>query len=125
MIHHVSVGTNDVESARKFYDPVMKALGFRRMKQSDRDLDYGVGAIIFSVTKPLNGQPATPGNGSHIAFTVDDRAMVEEFYRLALENGGSEDGAPGPRPEYDDNYFGAFVFDPDGNKIEAVTYSAK
>jgi catechol 2,3-dioxygenase-like lactoylglutathione lyase family enzyme len=124
MIHHISVGTNDVERSRAFYDPVMAVVGIRRLDSKVSALDYGVGAFLISIETPVDGQPATAGNGVHIAFTAQDRAMVDLFHRTGLENGGSDAGAPGLRPEYDANYYGAFLFDPDGNKIEAVTYSA-
>jgi catechol 2,3-dioxygenase-like lactoylglutathione lyase family enzyme len=123
MIHHLSLGTNDIERARAFYNPVFAVLGLHLMKESDDGLDYGVGAILVTLTRPLNGKPATPGNGVHVAFTAENRAMVNAFYEAALANGGREDGPPGLRPEYNDNYYGAFVLDPDGNKIEAVTFS--
>ncbi len=87
--------------------------------------DYGITDFLFSLETPVDGKPASPGNGVHVAFRAGDRAMVEEFYRTALAHGGTDDGPPGLRPEYDPNYYGAFVRDPDGNKIEAVTYSAK
>jgi predicted lactoylglutathione lyase len=74
---------------------------------------------------PVEGQPASVGNGVHIAFAAETRTMVDEFYRAALANGGSDAGPPGLRPEYDASYYGAFVRDPDGNKIEAVTFSEK
>ena len=125
MIHHVSVGTNDLTKSRAFYDAVLPAVGLGLMKSSQQAADYGSGQLIFSVETPVDGQPATAGNGTHIAFAAEDRAMVDRFYAEALANGGSSDGAPGLRPEYDANYYGAFVRDPDGNKIEAVTYSAK
>jgi catechol 2,3-dioxygenase-like lactoylglutathione lyase family enzyme len=125
IIHHISLGTNDIERARGFYDAVFGVLGLRLLESSDRVIDYGAGAILISINQPLDGKPATPGNGSHVAFSAENRAMVDEFYRLALSHGGSSDGEPGVRPEYDPHYYGAFVLDPDGNKIEAVTYSAK
>lgn len=125
MIHHVSVGTNDLAKSRAFYDAVLPAVGLALMKSSQQAADYGSGQLIFSVETPVDGKPATAGNGTHIAFAAEDRAMVDRFYAEALANGGSSDGAPGLRPEYDANYYGAFVRDPDGNKIEAVTYSAK
>lgn len=124
MIHHVSLGTNDVARARSFYDPIMRLLGLRLLQASGRAADYGVGDILFSLEVPVDGRPATVGNGVHVAFQAYDRAMVDEFHRLALELGGTSDGAPGLRPVYDAHYYGAFVRDPDGNKIEAVTYSA-
>ena len=80
---------------------------------------------MFSLEKPSDGQPASAGNGVHIAFDAGTRAQVDEFYRVALANGGADAGAPGLRPEYDANYYGAFVRDPDGNKIEAVSFQAK
>jgi len=125
MINHVSFGTNDVSRARQFYDPVFVLLGLRLLKCDDAGVHYGVGEILFSLVVPTNEQPATAGNGTHVAFQVRRREMVDEFYSVALKNGGRGDGAPGLRPEYDAHYYGAFVFDPDGNKIEAVTYSAE
>jgi catechol 2,3-dioxygenase-like lactoylglutathione lyase family enzyme len=125
MIHHVSVGSSDLARARAFYDPIMELLGLRLLNADERSIDYGVGDVLFSVARPVDGRPASPGNGVHIAFTARDRAMVQQFHRLALTRGGSEDGGPGLRPEYDANYYGAFVRDPDGNKIEAVTHAAR
>ena len=125
MIHHVSLGTNDVERAKAFYNPVLAVLGLRLMKSDGKSADYGIGASIFSLETPVNGELANPGNGVHIAFTAASPDMVDEFYRVALEHGGVDDGAPGLRPEYNANYYGAFVRDPDGNKIEAVTHSAR
>jgi catechol 2,3-dioxygenase-like lactoylglutathione lyase family enzyme len=125
MIHHVSVGSNDLRAARVFYDPIMAHLGLRVIDATKGAVDYGIGDILFSLETPVDGAPASVGNGSHIAFSAGSRAMVDEFYRLALAHGGTCDGPPGPRPAYDANYYSAFVRDPDGNKIEAVTYSAR
>ncbi len=125
MIHHVSVGTNDVQSAKRFYDAVLPIVGIMPMSEDGGGLGYGSGTFHFSVQVPIDGKPATVGNGSHVAFAAEDRAMVDRFYAAALKHGGSDDGAPGLRPNYDLNYYGAFVRDPDGHKIEAVTYSAR
>jgi catechol 2,3-dioxygenase-like lactoylglutathione lyase family enzyme len=125
MIHHVSLGANDMARARAFYDAVMPLLGFRLLKSSDHAAHYGVGEIIFSIQKPVNGKPASPGNGVHVAFPVRTREMVDAFHSESLQHGGSSDGEPGLRPEYDANYYGAFVRDPDGDKIEALTLAAK
>lgn len=124
MIHHLSLGTNDSRRARAFYDPVLAVLGLKLLADRDGSLDYGVNRFLFSLEKPKDGRPATAGNGVHIAFEAADRAMVDRFHRTALAHGGADAGPPGLRPEYDPNYYGAFVFDPDGNKIEAVTFSA-
>lgn len=125
MIHHLSLGTNDAERARAFYDPVLAIIGMRRVATRDGSVDYGAGAFLFSLEKPEDGSPATVGNGVHVAFTAESRGAVDEFHRTALANGGEDAGAPGLRRGYDPNYYAAFVRDPDGNKIEAVTYSGK
>lgn len=124
MIHHLSLGTSDPARARAFYDPLLALLGLRLLLQDETGVHYGVGEILFSLVRPVDGAAASPGNGVHVAFTARDRQMVRDFHRIALEQGGREDGAPGLRPEYDAHYYGAFVRDPDGNKIEAVTHAA-
>jgi catechol 2,3-dioxygenase-like lactoylglutathione lyase family enzyme len=124
MIHHVSVGTSDIKRSRAFYDPVLKTLGLRLLSADDESADYGTAAVLFSVETPVDGRSASAGNGVHVAFRADHRKTVHEFHQVGLANGGTDGGAPGLRPAYDANYFGAFLFDPDGNKIEAVTFSA-
>ena len=125
MIHHVSLGTNDVARSRKFYDAVLGVLGLTLLKASKDSADYGLSTVLFSLETPVDGKPASAGNGVHIAFDAGGRSKVDEFHRVALLHGGSDAGAPGLRPEYDPNYYGAFVLDPDGNKIEAVTHHGK
>jgi catechol 2,3-dioxygenase-like lactoylglutathione lyase family enzyme len=125
MLSHVSLGTNDAARAAAFYDPVLAVLGMRKLGERDGSIDYGTSMTMFSLEKPTDGRPAGPGNGVHIAFWAGKRGQVDEFYRMALANGGSDAGAPGLRPEYDPNYYAAFVRDPDGNKIEAVTFQAE
>ena len=125
MIHHVSLGSNDVARARAFYDPLIELLGLRLIKASDTAAHYGVSEILFSIQKPVDGAAASAGNGTHIAFAARERATVDRFHRLGLENGGVDDGPPGLRPEYDAHYYGAFLKDPDGNKVEALTLAAK
>jgi catechol 2,3-dioxygenase-like lactoylglutathione lyase family enzyme len=125
MIHHVSVGTNDVSRAKRFYDAILPVVGILPFSVEDDGLGYICGTFHFSVQVPIDGKPATVGNGSHIAFAVENRDMVQKFYDVALAHGGTADGGPGLRPEYDAHYYGAFVLDPDGNKIEAVTFLAR
>ncbi|MEZ2409202.1 VOC family protein [Bosea sp. RCC_152_1] len=125
MIDHISVGTNDLGKARTFYDAVLAELGIRLLSSSTRSADYGVSSVLFSIETPVNGKRASSGNGTHIAFAAGSREIVNAFYHAALANGGTDAGAPGVRPNYDAHYYGAFVFDPDGNKIEAVTRSSK
>jgi catechol 2,3-dioxygenase-like lactoylglutathione lyase family enzyme len=123
-LHHVSVGTNDLNRAQAFYDQVMGVIGLRRIKRSDRLVGYGLTEIIFSLERPLNGDQSCPGNGVHVAFHAGHRSAVDDFHRVGLAHGGTDDGPPGVRAEYDQHYYAAFLRDPDGNKIEVVTFSA-
>lgn len=125
MLHHVSLGSPDLQRSRAFYDPVMAVLGLRKTFDVPEAIGYGAGITVFSLNLPSNGKEASPGNGVHIAFEVEKRADVDEFYRVALANGGTADGPPGLRPAYDAHYYAAFVFDPHGNKIEALTLMAQ
>jgi catechol 2,3-dioxygenase-like lactoylglutathione lyase family enzyme len=125
MIHHLSLGTNDVARARRFYEAAFPVIGLHLMQDKETELIYGASTFLVSLIVPINGHPATTGNGTHVAFAAEDRGMVHRFHAAALANGGTDGGAPGLRPEYNANYYGAFVRDPDGNKIEAGTYSAK
>ena len=125
MIHHVSLGSNDVARSRAFYDAVLAVLGLRLLKATDGSADYGVSSVMFSIETPVDGKPASAGNGVHIAFAAGGQAMVNEFHGVALRHGGTDAGPPGLRPQYDLNYYGAFVLDPDGNKVEAVTHQGE
>ena len=124
MIHHVSVGTNDLPRSIVFYDAVLPELGLRRtLDDPGEGMHYGTGHTEFSTIR--TDAPAVPGNGVHVAFDVEDRGMVDAFHAAGLAAGGTDNGAPGLRPEYDAHYNAAFVRDPDGNKIEALTFSSK
>ncbi|WP_293699616.1 MULTISPECIES: VOC family protein [unclassified Sphingopyxis] len=124
MLHHVSLGTSDLDRARAFYDPVMNVLGLRRTLDVEEAVGYGAGITVFSLNIPADGEQASVGNGVHVAFEVESRVAVDAFYRAALASGGTSNGLPGLRPEYDANYYAAFVCDPDGNKIETLTFAA-
>ena len=88
MIHHVSIGTNDVELSKLFYDAVLPIVGIHLMAADEGGLGYGSGTFHFSVQVPIDGKPATVGNGTHIAFAVENREMVDRFYAAALDHGG-------------------------------------
>jgi len=107
-----------------FYDPVMAVLGLRRTLDVAEAVGYGAGITVFSLNLPADGAVASAGNGVHVAFEVEHRAALDRFFAVALSHGGSGDGPPGLRPEYDGHYYAAFVRDPDGNKIEALTFAA-
>ncbi len=125
MFSHVTLGTNDFHKAEPFYDAVMAALGHPILFRGKGVLAYGTptGEKLFVVT-PFDRKAAAPGNGVHAAFKVGDRATVDAFYETALANGGTDEGPPGLRPHYHPNYYGAYVRDPDGNKLQAVCHRA-
>lgn len=121
MLLYVTVGSNDLELAGTFYDAVLSALGYRRQRQDETEIGYGAEGdrIRFWVVTPFNRAPATHGNGVSIALAAGTRDAVDAFHAAALANGGTDEGAPGLRP-FHPNFYGAWVRDPDGNKIAAV-----
>jgi catechol 2,3-dioxygenase-like lactoylglutathione lyase family enzyme len=125
MLHHVSVGVRDVARAATFYDPVLKALGYRRV------MEFLPGAIAYGESKdrpqfwiglPHDQRLPSAGNGTHVGFSARSKTAVNAFHAAALKAGGSNNGEPGPRPDYGPQYYGAFIYDLDGNKIEAVLH---
>ncbi len=123
MLDHVGFTISDYDRSKRFYEAALAPLGI---------------ALLFEVTKEQTGAEAHAGFGAagkpffwigtgnrpaqstHIALAVSDRATVDAFHRAALAAGGTDNGAPGPRPHYHPDYYGAYVRDPDGNNIEAV-----
>lgn len=128
-LDHVSVGVANMKRAKAFYDAALAPLGLTAIMPVEikgQLVGVGYGADNkpeFWVQLPINGQPASQGNGFHLAFTAPSRAAVDAFYLAALEQGGVEDGRPGLRSEYHPSYYAAFVRDPEGNKIEAVCHA--
>ncbi len=121
MLHHVSVGSRDVARAVAFYDRVLKPLGYKRvMEFMPYGVGYGAGKPEFWVQTPADQREATVGNGVHISFAAPNKRAVDAFHAAAIAGGGKNEGAPGPRPDYGPDYYGAFCRDLDGNKIEAV-----
>jgi catechol 2,3-dioxygenase-like lactoylglutathione lyase family enzyme len=125
MFSHVTLGTNDWQRARPFWIAVMDVLGHPVMFERDGEIAFGLptGPKTF-IGPPFDGHEARAGNGVHIAYLVPDRATVDAFHAAALAHGGSDEGAPGLRAHYHPNYYGAYVRDPDGNKLQAVCHSA-
>ena len=118
MIGYVTLGTNDLPRAAKFYDALCGELGVGRMMEFDTFIAWGApgGGCGIGLTKPYDGNPATVGNGVMAAFEAADEAQVQRLYDVALANGGSDEGAPGPRG---DGFYAAYFRDPDGNKLNA------
>ena len=120
ILNHVSIGTNDLDKALEFYDQVLATLGAsRQMDIPNIATAYGKKFPEFWVQKPLNGEPARCANGVHFSFSASSKEAVDSFYEAAMSAGGTSDGEPGPRPMYGPNYYGCFVYDLDGHKIEA------
>ncbi len=121
MFNHVLVGTNDLEKARAFYDPVMAALGYSNGAPAQASvLAYRSGEQGFAVRAPRNGEDATFANGGTIGFRAKNTDEVDAFHRAGLANGGTDDGAPGVRPDSFGQPYIAYLRDPDGNKICAM-----
>jgi catechol 2,3-dioxygenase-like lactoylglutathione lyase family enzyme len=126
MFSHITLGTSDFERVRPFWMAVMEVLEHPVLFERRGGIAFGLptGPKTF-IGPPFDGRPAAPGNGVHIAYLVASRAKVDAFHVAALANGGSDEGAPGLRPHYHPNYYGAYVRDPDGNKLQAVCHSAR
>ncbi len=120
ILSHLSLGTNRLEEAKVFYDAVMAALGAKRLIEHPGAVAYGRKFPEFWLGVPFDGKAATVGNGTHVAFFAYNKEQVDAFHAAALAAGGTDDGAPGPRPHYGEAYYGGFVRDLDGNKIEAM-----
>jgi catechol 2,3-dioxygenase-like lactoylglutathione lyase family enzyme len=119
ILSHVSIGTNDFEQAVAFYDSVLATLGCRRVLEHPSAVAFGKAYPEFWVQTPIDGRPAGVGNGTHFGFLAPSREAVHAFWDAALQAGAEPDGEPGPRPLYGEPYYGCFVRDPEGHKIEA------
>ena len=120
ILSHVSIGVHDLDRSAAFYDAVMAALGGKRCFEHDGAVAYGRQFPEFWIAQPLDDGAPSVGNGTHFAFFAHSRAEVDAFHAAALKAGATDSGAPGPRPEYGEPYYGCFVRDPDGHKIEAT-----
>lgn len=119
IMSHVSIGTNDFDRAKAFYTAVLGAMEIRVIMEHPGAIAFGRAYPEFWVGVPHDGGKAHVGNGSHFGFLAVSKAQVDAFYAKAVEMGGTGDGAPGPRPLYGPQYYGCFVRDLDGHKIEA------
>jgi catechol 2,3-dioxygenase-like lactoylglutathione lyase family enzyme len=121
MIDHVSIGVRDLAQAAAFYDAVLAALGLAKLRTKPTTVGYGKAYPEFWINLRQDRSIAAD-TGLHICLRAPSTQAVDAFHAAALRAGGASDGAPGLRPEYNDRYYAAFVVDPDGNKIEAVTF---
>ena len=128
MFSHFTLGSNDLKRSEGFYVPVMATLG-QSLVAGGSDDSYlmfappGEDYPHLFVCRPFDDLPATWSNGYHIAYNAPDTESVDRFHAAALAEGGYDEGAPGLRPRYAVDYYGAYVRDPDGNKLQAVCYT--
>ncbi len=127
MISHVTLGTKNKAGARAFYTPVMAALGYpprdpAKSKQFVMWTARDGGRPFFVLAEPFDGQEAYSGNGQMIALLAPSRAAVDAAHAAALAGGAGNEGNPGLRPQYHENYYGAYFRDPDGNKVCVVCH---
>jgi len=120
IMSHVSVGTNKFEEATAFYDAVMETIGAKRIMEHPGAVAYGKQFPEFWVQTPHDGKTAQTANGVHFSFFAASNTEVDAFYKAALAAGAKDDGAPGPRSDYGAGYYGCFLRDLDGHKIEAM-----
>jgi len=119
IVSHISLGTDDFDTALAFYDRVLETLGAKRIMNHPGAAAWGKQFPEFWLHRPLDQQKASVGNGTHVGFMCGSREQVQAFWKEALAAGAQPEGEPGPRPQYSEAYYGCFVRDIDGHKIEA------
>lgn len=133
MLDHISIRVADYDRSKKFYEAALAPLGYTLAMEVDSGAGFSrefIPDFWIKQGEPINsGRPAEQsgcgGPAAHVAFASDNHSTVDAFYRAALGAGARDNGAPGLRPNYHPNYYGAFVLDPDGYNIEAVCHKAE
>jgi predicted lactoylglutathione lyase len=118
MIGYVTLGTNDIDRAARFYDQLLGEIGAKRFMETETLIAWSTApqGPALTVIKPADGKAATVGNGVMVALAMDSRDKVDALHRKAIELGAKDEGAPGPRME---NFYAGYFRDPDGNKLNA------
>jgi catechol 2,3-dioxygenase-like lactoylglutathione lyase family enzyme len=122
MIDHVSVAVRDLGQATRFYEAVLGAIGYEKLEVRPHTVGFGKRYPEFWINLRTAMSPVAGDSGAHVALRVRTTELIDAFHGAALAAGGSSDGAPGLRPQHGEGYYAAFVRDPDGNRIEAVTF---
>jgi catechol 2,3-dioxygenase-like lactoylglutathione lyase family enzyme len=122
MIDHISVGVSDLERSARFYELTLAPLGLSRLVTRPGTVGFGKSYPEFWINLRAGVTPVSPESGCHICLRAKSTGEVDAFHASALNAGGSDDGAPGLRPHDRVRYYAAFIRDPDGNRIEAVTF---
>ncbi len=120
LFNHVQIKVKDFKTSRTFYDSLMSVLGYKRVLEIE-NIVIGYGTSLHDMFEIRQAtKKAILSESVHLAFNAPNKASVNDFYRIALENGATCNGKPGLRPEYEEGYYAAFVIDPNGHNIEAV-----
>ncbi|HZT25987.1 MAG TPA: VOC family protein [Pseudolabrys sp.] len=122
MIDHVSIAVRDLAVATRFYEVVLGTLGMVRLETRSATVGFGKTYPEFWINLRTDMTPSADGNGAHICLRARSTDIVDAFHAAAIGAGGTSDGAPGLRPHHGEGYYAAFVCDPDGNRVEAVTF---
>ncbi|MGA2567205.1 MAG: VOC family protein [Pseudolabrys sp.] len=125
MIDHVSVAVRDLAVSAHFYEAVLATLGFAKLDARPATIGFGKAYPEFWINLRGELTPVAAGSGAHVCFRARTTEVVDAFHSAALAAAGADDGKPGLRPQHGEGYYAAFVRDPDGNRIEAVTFLAK
>ncbi len=122
MIDHVSIGVRDIAASARLYQAILATIGLVKLVERDGTIGFGKSYPEFWLNARTDMTATHDGTGAHICLRTRGRESVDAFHAAALAAGASDDGAPGYRPAYNDRYYAAFVGDPDGNRIEVVTF---
>jgi len=123
MLNHVSIGVRDIARTKRFYDAALKPLSYSTLSASDTSLGYGKDNVVLLISATEKPVPPETTSGLHFCFDAPTRKSVAAFHAAALGAGGKDNGKPGLRKEYSENYYAAFIHDPDGHNIEAVCHA--
>jgi catechol 2,3-dioxygenase-like lactoylglutathione lyase family enzyme len=122
MIDHISIAVRDLDRAARFYEMVLGAVGYAKLEVRPHTIGFGKKYAEFWLNLRPTMTPVADDCGAHVGLRVRSIELVDAFHAAALAAGGSSDGAPGARPQHGHGYYAAFIRDPDGNRIEAVTF---
>jgi catechol 2,3-dioxygenase-like lactoylglutathione lyase family enzyme len=122
MIDHISICVRDLERAVRFYQVVLETIGLTKLRVQPGSVGFGKTYPEFWINLRPDMTPPDGDSGSHVAVRAPTAQAVDAFHAAALAAGGTSDGAPGRRPQYSPGYYATFICDPDGNRIEAVTF---
>jgi catechol 2,3-dioxygenase-like lactoylglutathione lyase family enzyme len=122
MIDHISICVRDLDQASRFYEAVLETIGYSKLRLWPHSVGFGKTYPEFWINLRVAMMPIDGDSGSHVAVRAPTPQAVDAFHAAALAAGGQSDGTPGRRPEYSPVYYAAFIRDPDGNRIEAVTF---